>query len=107
VNNTTPRTDQSHTLYRPVLPSNGTSFTGFTRGQLTGNQRIFMSGPVQMSVTDPQDPSTPIAVNHRAVPPACDGLTHENWFRTPITPELHLRFDFGQQTFRMVLEPPF
>jgi hypothetical protein len=107
VNNTTPRTDQTHTLYRPVLPTNGTSFTGFTRGQLTGNQRIFMSGPVQMAVTDPQDPATPIAVTHVAVPPACEGLTHENRFRTPITPELHLRFDFSQQTFRMVLEPPF
>jgi hypothetical protein len=107
VTTTTPRTDTFHTLYRPSMPSNGTSFTGFTKAQTTGNQRIFFSGPVQLVVIDPQDPNTGIPVTQTAVPPACDQITHENRFPAPITPELHLRFTFSQQTFRMVLEPPF
>jgi hypothetical protein len=104
---TTPRTDAFHTLYRPSMPTNGDTFTGFTKGQISGNQRIFFSGPVQLLVTDPQNPGQGIPVTQTAVPPACDRITHENRFPSPLTPELHLRFTFSQQTFRMVLEPPF
>jgi hypothetical protein len=107
VTTTTPRTDAFHTLYRPSMPTNGTSFTGFTKGQISGTQRIFFSGPVQLLVTDPQNPGQGIPVTQTAVPPACDQLTHENRFPAPIAPELNLRFTFSQQTFRMVLEPPF
>ncbi len=102
-----PRTDSQHTLYSVSLLSNGTSFAGFTRGAITGNQRIFMNGAVQLSVTDPQDPGTIFPITLTAVPPACAPVTHETRFRGAITPELHLRWTHSLGTFRMVLEPPF
>lgn len=109
VTGATPRTEQIHTLYEVTLPSNGTSFSGFTRAQLIGNrsQPLFMNGPVQVTVTDPESPSTGIGVTLVPVPAACAPITHVARFNTPVTSEVHLRFAHSQPRFRLVLEEAF
>jgi hypothetical protein len=102
-----PRADVLHSRYAVSLPSNGTSFSGFVRMQLTPEtwHSLFLDRDAQLVVTDPAT-NLNRQVTQFAVPPACPQLTHSARFETPQGSTVNVRFGPTlDATLRFVLEP--
>ncbi len=101
-----PRTDTYHARYEVTLPSNGTSYSGYTRMDLNTEewQSIFLDRDVPVAVTNAANGAN-LVVHQVAVPPACPGITHRARFETPLNPTVHVRFGpILDSKFRFVLE---
>jgi hypothetical protein len=104
-----PRTDTIHTRYGVVLPSNGTSFSGFVRMELATDlfHTIYMDRNVPLVVTDAAT-GTPRQVTQVDVPPACAPILHSATFQSPSNPTANVRFGPSvNSTVRYVLEQGF
>ncbi|WP_224249386.1 Ig-like domain-containing protein [Hyalangium gracile] len=89
----TPRADQTHTHYELNLPSNGTSFTGYTKMLLEqiAPFTIFTDRDIDLTIAQPAFPNSPIVVSKAAVKSPCTGITHRFIFNVETYPELQMR----------------
>jgi methionine-rich copper-binding protein CopC len=102
-----PSSDQQHTRYELTLPSNGTSFTGYTKLQLEPSApfTFFMDRDVDLTIADPALPNSPITVSKSPVREACAGITHRAIITTPATATLQMRSGpFAQSKYRLIIE---
>lgn len=103
-----PRADQQHTRYELTLPSNGTSFTGYTQLQLPTLSRytLFTDGDVPLTIADPASPNSPLVVSRAAVYSACTGITNRAVFETTAVQTLQMRSGpFSAAKYRLIIEP--
>ncbi|MFL5347213.1 MAG: Ig-like domain-containing protein [Hyalangium sp.] len=103
-----PRADQQHTRYELTLPTNGTSFTGYTQLQLPTLSvfTFFMDGDVPLTVADPATPNSPLVVSKDPVRSACAGITHRAVFETSAVQTLQMRSGpFSAAKYRLIIEP--
>ncbi|WP_224369383.1 Ig-like domain-containing protein [Hyalangium versicolor] len=102
-----PTTDQVHTRYELTLPSNGTSYTGYTKLQLPTlySYTAFMDRDIDLTIADPAYPNSPIVVSKAAVRSPCTGITHRAIFQTPAATVLQVRSGpFSESKYRLIIE---
>jgi hypothetical protein len=88
-----PRADTIHSRYGVNLLSNGTSFSGFVRMDLTPetNFTLYLDRDATVTVFDAAT-NAERQLTRTAVPPACAQLTHLVSFATPQGPTVNVRF---------------
>jgi hypothetical protein len=110
---TSPRTDQAHALYGITLPSNGTSYSGYTRAQLNldADYTFFLNRNTQVQITDPANSTVNVLVTQEPVVPACPEITHRATFHSPAgSSVLNLRFGplpEAEKVVRLIVETGF
>jgi hypothetical protein len=102
-----PRADTAHAHYEVNLPSNSSSYEGFTRMQIPWRTHfLYMNRNPEVTVSDPANPGTPIQVSRAPVEPACpSALTYRARFTTSLDATVNVKFGpFPEPKFRFVYE---
>jgi hypothetical protein len=105
-----PATDQLHTRYELTLPSNGTSFTGYTKLQIGANApfTFFMDRDIDLTIADPATPNSPLVLSRDPVRSPCAGITHRVVFQTLNASTMQMRSGpFTEARYRLIMEPGY
>lgn len=108
--NSSPRADTNHGHYEVTFASSSSPYEGFNRMQIPWRSHfLFMNRNVEVTVSDPANPNTPIQVSRAAVEPACPSvLTYRARFTTSVDATVNVKFGpFTEQKFRFVYEQEY